>query len=83
MKPKEMLSENLHNVVCTIKKAILQSQLRAVKAVNAEQLSLYYGIGQYVSANSRKGFWGTGAIDTISEHYKKSGPDFVVFQQQA
>lgn len=74
MNPKEMLSENLHNVVCTIKNAILQSQLRAVKAVNAEQLSLYYGIGQYVSANSRKGFWGTGAIETISEQLQKELP---------
>lgn len=69
-----MLSEDLHNVVCTIKNAILESQLRAVKAVNAEQLSLYYGIGQYVSANSRKGFWGTGAIDAISEQLRKELP---------
>ena len=44
-----------------IKTAILQSQYRAAKVVNREQLSLYFGIGKYVSENSRKRFWGTGA----------------------
>lgn len=29
-------------------------------------LSLYYGIGKYVSENSRSGYWGSGAIETIS-----------------
>ena len=48
-----------------IKTAILQSQARAAKAINQEQLALYYGIGRYVSANSRKKNWGTGAIETI------------------
>ena len=42
------------NAVDVIKTAILQSQARAAKAVNQEQLALYYGIGRYVSANSRK-----------------------------
>lgn len=56
-----------HSAVEIIKTAILQSQARAAKAVNQEQLALYYGIGRYVSANSRKKNWGTGAIETISE----------------
>lgn len=41
--------------VQTIKTAILQSQYEAVKIVNKEQLTLYYGIGRYISRNSRKG----------------------------
>lgn len=57
-----------------IKTAILQSQARAAKAVNQEQLALYYGIGRYVSANSRKKNWGTGAIETISEQLRKELP---------
>ena len=55
------------NAVSTIKQAILQSQYRAAKLVTGEQLSLYFGIGRYVSANSREGTWGTGAIDRIRE----------------
>lgn len=60
--------------VQTIKDAILRSQYQAAKLVNREMLSLYYGIGRYVSANSRKGFWGTNAIDTISERLRKELP---------
>jgi len=35
---------------------------------------LYYGIGKYISDNSREGHWGTGAIDTISERLQKEMP---------
>ena len=63
-----------HSAVEIIKTAILQSQARAAKAVNQEQLALYYGIGRYVSANSRKKNWGTGAIETISEQLRKELP---------
>ena len=58
----------------TIKQAILQSQARAIQAVNQEQLALYYGIGRYVSENSRKGAWGTGIIEAISKQLKTEMP---------
>jgi len=60
--------------VQVIKTAILQSQLRALKAVNQEQLALYYGIGRYVSQNTRKKNWGKGVIDAISEQLRKELP---------
>ena len=66
--------QTYQNAVDVIKTAILQSQARAAKAVNQEQLALYYGIGRYVSANSRKKNWGKGAIDTISEQLRKELP---------
>ena len=62
------------NAVDVIKTAILQSQARAARAVNQEQLALYYGIGRYVSANTRKKNWGTGAIETISSQLRKELP---------
>ena len=57
-----------------IKTAILQSQYDAARSVNEKQLMLYYGIGKYISLNSRKGFWGKGAIDAISERLDKELP---------
>ena len=57
-----------------IKTTILQSQYDAAKSVNEKQLKLYYGIGKYISFNSRNGFWGKGAIDAISERLKKELP---------
>ncbi|MBR2071420.1 MAG: hypothetical protein IJ967_02425 [Phascolarctobacterium sp.] len=56
------MNEKYLEAVRTIKTAILRSQARAAKYSNKELLSLYYAIGGYVSNNSRKGTWGTGAI---------------------
>ena len=68
------ISHNYAEAVKAIKGAILRSQYRAISSVNKEQLSLYYGVGQYVSENSRDGFWGTGAIETISQQLQKELP---------
>lgn len=57
-----------------IKEAILSSQYEAGKMVNGHQLMLYYGIGKYISANSREEFWGKGAIDFISGRLDKELP---------
>jgi len=60
------INQNYREAVKAIKEAILRSQYRAAASVNKEQLSLYYGIGHYVSENSRTGFLGKGAIEQIS-----------------
>ncbi|MBQ8265589.1 MAG: DUF1016 family protein [Bacteroides sp.] len=70
----EQSIKTYQNAVDVIKTAILQSQARAVKAVNQEQLALYYGIGRYVSANTRKKNWGKGAIEAISSQLSKELP---------
>ena len=54
--------------------ALLQSQYDAAKTVNEKQLMLYYGIGKYISLNSRNGFWGQGAIEAISEQLSRALP---------
>ena len=62
-----------------IKRAILQSQYNAVRLANQEQLKLYFGIGRYISENSRSGFWGTGALDIISDQLKNDLPGLMGF----
>ena len=73
---KEMITakEKLANAVQVIKDAILQSQQRALGAVNQEQLALYYGVGRYISANTRTKNWGKGVIEGISEQLRKELP---------
>lgn len=66
--------QDYDEAVKTIKIAILQSQYNASKIVNEKQLMLYFGIGKYISLNSRNGFWGKGAIDAISERLDKELP---------
>ena len=58
----------------TIKAAILQGQYEAAKGVNRIQLAVYFGIGKYISQNTRKGFWGTGALDAISQILRRELP---------
>ena len=60
------LDPTYNEAVQAIKQAILNSQLRAARHVNEEQLALYFGIGKYVSDHTREGKWGTNAIETIS-----------------
>jgi len=57
-----------------IKNAILQSRYRSASNANANLLSLYYGVGRYISANTRSGKWGTGAIEMISEQLQGEIP---------
>lgn len=64
----------LTNAVQAIKGAILQSQQRALAIINQEQLALYYGIGRFVSVNTRNKNWGTGFIEAISEQLRKELP---------
>lgn len=57
-----------------IKTAILQGQYEAAKGVNRIQLAVYFGIGKFVSQNTRKGVWGTGALESISQILRKELP---------
>lgn len=66
--------QNYDDAVQIIKTAILQSQYEAARSVNEKQLMLYYGIGKYISMNSRNGFRGKGAINAISERLNKELP---------
>ena len=63
-----------NKAVETIKTAILQGQYEAAKGVNRIQLAVYFAIGKYISLNTRKGKWGTGALETISQQLRKELP---------
>ena len=76
------LTQELQSAVKTIKAAILQSQARAAQMINGEQLSLYYGIGRYISEHSREGYWGTGAIARISKQLKSELPGLKGFSEE-
>ena len=60
--------------VKTIKTAILKSRYMAARKANFEHLKLYFHVGAYVSANTRNGTWGSGAIEAISERLSSELP---------
>jgi len=74
VKPAHNNDNSILKAVSAIKTAIMQGQYEAAKDVNRTQLALYYAIGRYLSMNTRKGVWGTGAIEAISERLRKELP---------
>jgi len=66
--------ETYRDAAIRIKNAVLQSRYRAASSANAEQLNLYIGVGNYISANTRSGKWGSGAIEAISQQLQAELP---------
>lgn len=60
--------------VKAIKQAILESRYRAARHVNKEVLALNYGIGRFISINSRSAKWGSNAIAVISSLLRQELP---------
>ena len=79
------MKEEIHirQAVEAIKEAILQGQYEAAKGVNRIQLAVYFGIGKYISQHTRKGVWGTGALETISEQLRRELPGLRGFSATA
>lgn len=78
-----ILSNEIKKAVTDIKSAILQSQRKVARNANAELLSLYYGIGKYVSEHTRTNTWGTNAIETISQQLVRELPGLRGFSATA
>jgi predicted nuclease of restriction endonuclease-like (RecB) superfamily len=71
----------LSEAVETIKTAILQGQHEALKGANRVQLAVYYGIGKYLSKNTRNFAYGTGALKAISQQLRKEMPGLRGFSE--
>lgn len=65
---------DIAQAVRDIKTAILQSQSRAIQMISGEELSLYFGIGNYVSLHSRHDGWGKSVVERISLQLRKELP---------
>ena len=70
----QQVTHNYAEAIQAIKQAILKSRYHAAVLANREMLMLYFGIGEYISKNSRTGTWGTNAIETISAQLQKELP---------
>ena len=74
VKDSQLVPQDFAAAVKDIKLAILQARSRAARASNAESLKLYFFVGGYVSAKTRKAKWGSGAIDALSERLQVELP---------
>lgn len=73
----------LSQAVEIIKTAILQGQHEALKGANRVQLAVYYGIGKYLSKNTRHFAYGSGALKAISEQLRKELPGLRGFSESS
>ena len=62
------------SAVKEIKNAILDSRYRVARQANEEVLQLNYGIGRFISVNSRSAKWGSNAITVISKLLQQELP---------
>ena len=60
------VQDGSENAVIIVQQTIENSRYRALKDGNAKLLSFYYGIGKYISENTRSGVWDTDAIRRIA-----------------
>ena len=80
---ESIFDEKYTTAVETIKTAILQGQYEAAKGVNRIQLAVYFGIGKYISLNTRKKNWGKGALQIISDRLQKELPGLRGFSERS
>ena len=69
------------SAVREIKNAILDSRYRVARQANREVLQLNYGIGRFISVNSRSAKWGSNAITVISKMLQQELPGLKGFSE--
>jgi predicted nuclease of restriction endonuclease-like (RecB) superfamily len=53
---------------------IKQSQSKAIKAVNAELIDLYWNVGKFISKKLEKSEWGDSVVSELAGYIKKNEP---------
>ena len=67
------------SIFIELKKKILTSQLKALRAVNKELVMLYWEIGNTILQNQSQKGWGAKIIDTLSKDLRESFPNMKGF----
>jgi hypothetical protein len=62
------------NFVEEIKERIYESQYRALKSVNTELISLYWGIGESIIEKQEQHGWGKSVVENLSDDLQKEFP---------
>ena len=57
------LSKNINKHFFEVVSMIKQARYAAIKSVNAEQIKLYWQIGEYISKKLESAQWGEGVVD--------------------
>ncbi|TNE78463.1 MAG: DUF1016 family protein [Bacteroidetes bacterium] len=61
---------------------IKSSQAKALQAVNAELINLYWNIGEYVSLKIEQSEWGDGVVTEMANYIQAKEPDIKGFSDK-
>jgi predicted nuclease of restriction endonuclease-like (RecB) superfamily len=61
---------------------IKQSQINAIRAVNAELINLYWNIGEYISKKIEKSEWGDSVVAELANFINKHEPEIKGFSDK-
>lgn len=75
----QIVSQNNFNDIINI---IEQSKSRALKAVNAEMINMYWQIGKYLSDLCQNSSFGDKVVDEVAAYIAKENPDIKGFNRR-
>ena len=65
-----------------IVKIIERAKSRAIRAVNAEMIDMYWQIGKYISEKTGNDGWGKNIVQDFAEYLKREYPSASGFSAQ-
>ena len=71
---QSMITPLVKEAVEAIKTAIQQTRYNVMRHANKELLSLYYGVGGYLSQQASVAKWGDKVLDSISDQLQQEMP---------
>lgn len=73
---------NPENQFIEISNLIARARLNSFKAVNKELISLYWGIGKYISNKVENEEWGKSVVVNLADYLRKAEPNTTGFSSQ-
>ncbi len=61
---------------------IQKAKEKAICSVNAELISLYWNVGEYISKKVGSAEWGEGIVDNLAEYIQKKEPEIKGFNRR-
>ena len=81
-KPKAIVRSNFATLLADVKGRIQAAQTRAVLAVNAELVRLYWDIGRIIDDRQQREGWGAAVIPRLAKELKNELPELKGFSER-
>lgn len=78
----DIIHEEFTTLLIEVKEQIMAAQTRAVLAVNAELVRLYWDIGRIIDERQKQEGWGAGVIPRLSLALKNELPEVKGFSER-